>query len=369
MRSITRPALPAALAPLFFIAGCGESDSRTGGRDINAAVQVIVEPLRIDSTSTRLEAVGTSRAVRSIEIFPATSGEVIAVNFQPGQFVESGDILVELERREEELAVALAEVQLEDAERLFDRYQRSADSGAVLPTTIDAARTAVESARIALERARVALDYRTIRAPFSGYVGLTDVDPGDRITTSTQVTSLDDRSALLVSFEVPEALNSEIRVGNPVEIRSWNTREPAGAGIVEDIGSRIDPATRTFVVRARVENGEDRLRPGMSFRVAVDVAGNRHPVVAETAVQWGADGAYVWVAQDGRAERVPVSIVQRAQGRVLINTQLEPETLIVVEGVQRLRSGVDVTYEPPTVASSDDGAAEQPVAEPPDSGR
>jgi RND family efflux transporter MFP subunit len=362
-----RQEIAAVLVPLVFLTACGNPDQDTGGRDIAAAVQVIVEPLRLDNTSTRLEAVGTSRAVRSIEIFPATSGEVVSINFQPGHFVESGDILVELERREEELALSLAEVQLEDAERLFDRYQRSAGSGAVLPTTFDAARTAVESARIAVERARVALDYRTIRAPFAGYVGLTDVDSGDRITTTTPITSLDDRSALLVSFEVPEALNSEISVGNPVEVSSWNNREPAGSGIVADIGSRINPATRTFVVRAKVDNSKDQLRPGMSFRVAMDVTGTPYPVVAETAVQWGADGAYVWTVQDGRAERVPVSIVQRSKGHVLIDTQLDPETLIVIEGIQRLRTGVDVTYDTPAHASGDGKTKEKPAAAPADS--
>ena len=126
------------------------------------AVSVIAEPLSFESAQTRVEAVGTSRAVLSAELHPAASGEVVSVNFEPGQFVQKGDVLVELDSREEKLAVGLAEIKLDDATRLYERYSRSADSGAVLPTTLDAARAAMETARLELERARVALDDRMI---------------------------------------------------------------------------------------------------------------------------------------------------------------------------------------------------------------
>ena len=338
------------MLPLALLGACNDG-TPTAGRDISAPVRVVVEPPAVEPERTRLQAVGTSRARQSIEIFPEASGEVIAIHFQAGQLVEQGDLLLELERREEELAVALAEVKLEDAKRLYDRYSRSADSGAVVPTTIDAARTAAETAQIELERARVALDERSVRAPFSGYVGLTDIDPGDRVAPDTLITSLDDRSALLVSFDLPEAMIGEIRVGDDVAIRPWSGRAPAGSGIVENIGSRIDPQNRTFAVRARVDNTNDTLRPGMSFRVELDVTGSTYPVVAETAVQWGADGAYVWIVRDGRAERLPVGVVQRAQGRVLIDAALDEDTLVVVEGLQRMRTGVDVAYEPPALAA------------------
>lgn len=344
-----------ACAATLSLGACGEDPERESAGSVrSSAVPVVVEPLRLDSSRTRLEAVGTSRAIRSIELYPAVSGEVVAVNFQPGQRVAAGDVLVELERREEELAVALARVRLEDAERLYDRYQRSADSGAVVPTTLDAARTAAESARIELERAQIDLGYRTIRAPFGGFVGLTEVDAGDRINENTLITTLDDRSALLVSFDVPEALNGQVEVGDEVAIATWNNRDAAAFGEVEDIGSRIDALTRTFVVRARVTNEEDALRPGMSFRITMNILGSAYPIVAETAVQWGANGAYVWSVVDGEARRIPVSVIQRKQGSVLIDTDLGTGDLIVVEGIQRMRSGVSVAYDAPRLAASEE---------------
>lgn len=336
-------------AVLLLLQACGDESPQTR-TVVDRHVPVVVAPLQLDHARTRLEAVGTSRALQSIELHPATSGEVIAVNFQPGQRVAAGDILVELERRDEELALSLAEVQLQDAERLYDRYQRTGSSGAVLPTEMDAARTAVEAARIQIERARVALDYRTIEAPFDGYVGITDVDPGDRINPDTVITTLDNRNSLLVSFSVPEALIGEMRVGDDVNVATWNSRGPTATGRVVDIGSRINPATRTFEARAAVDNKGDTLRPGMSFRVSMNLEGTAYPVISETAVLWGADGAYVWTVVDGKAQRVPVNVMQRQQGVVLVDAPLEAGDLVIVEGIQRLRHGLDVDYEPPRLA-------------------
>lgn len=343
-------------------AGCAE-DRSAEMTAVDRQVRVIVEPLELNEERTRVEAVGTSRALLSTALHPAVSGEVVSVNFEPGQKVEKGTVLVELDRRDEELAVALAKVRLEDAERLYERYQRTGDSGAVLPTTLDAARTAVEAARIELDRAQVALDYRTIEAPFAGHVGITDVDPGDRVNPDTQITTLDDRSSLLVNFEVPESLIGRLTTQDDVQIATWHDRAPAGFGEIIDIGSRIDPTTRTFTARALVPNEDDSLRPGMSFRVTVDVPGIPYPVVPETGVQWGADGAFVWSVAENRAHRVPVGIVQRQQGVVLVDSdELEEGDLIVVEGIQRVRDGMEVVYDRPSLANrSLDGGGPTPV--------
>ncbi|MEX2496351.1 MAG: efflux RND transporter periplasmic adaptor subunit [Woeseia sp.] len=341
-----------AMAIIFAgaIAACSDGPATEAG-PVDRTVRVLVEPLRYGSAETRVEAVGTSRALRSIAVHPAASGEVVAVNFEPGQPVSEGDVLIVLDRRDEKLAVELARLRLEDARRLYERYQRSGDSGAVLPTTLDAARTAVESARIELARAEIALDYRTIEAPFSGFVGITDIDPGDRVSPDTMITTLDDRSALLVTFEVPELFISEIQVGDEVAVATWQSGDRTANGMLVDIGSRIDPATRRFVARAWVENESDRLRPGMSFKVAMTLEGTPYPVIPETGVQWGADGAYIWSVAERRAHRVPVMIVQRQKGRILVESDdLQEGELIVVEGVQRLREGIDVSYDPAGLA-------------------
>ena len=278
------------------------------------------------------------------------------MNFEPGQAVTEGDVLLELDSREQRLAVELAKVRFEDAKRLYDRYQRSAESGAVVPTVLDQAQTAVLTTEIELEQAKVALADRTMRAPFSGFVGGTEVDPGDRINTSTLVTTLDDRSAILVGFDVPEAFVGQLRDGTPVSLEPWSARELGAEGEIVDIGSRIDPQTRTFVARARVNNAADEFRPGMSFRVNAELAGQLYPVITETGLQWGADGAYIWSVVDDQATRVTVQVVQRRQGRVLVDGEIDSNAVIVTEGIQRVREGLEVTYEGRSFAGSADRA-------------
>lgn len=333
---VAAAALTAAL-----LTACSEAPD-DGGYPARAAVRevpVIAEPVAFEYARTSIEVVGTSRAILSADLYPATSGEVVAVNLEPGQLVKKGDVLVQLDSREEKLAVQLAKIKLEEASRLYDRYSRSGNSGAVLPTTLDAARTAVALARVELESAEIALADRSIKAVFDGHVGTTEVDPGDRIGPNSLVTTLDDRSAILVSFEIPEQFIGELSVGDTVRMGTWSAAMPAVSGEVIHVGSRIDPNNRSFIARARVENVDDTLRPGMSFRVSAEVTGQSYAAIAETGVQWGADGAYVWAVVDGAATRVPVQVIQRREGLVLVDGDFDKGSLVVVEGTQSVRDG------------------------------
>lgn len=253
----------------------------------DSGTPVLIADVRLERERVEIRAVGESRALRAVTLYPATSGEVTVVLFRPGQRVERGAPLLRLDSRDQRLAVELAEVNVADAELLLSRYQRTEGSGAVSPTTIDGARTALATARLELARAEVALEDRTLRAPFPGVVGLSEIDPGDRIDTDTEVTTLDDRRRLLVRFEVPEQFLGRLGVGQPLAVATWSDPDRPLEARVEALDSRVDPATRTFTVRAEVDNTDDRLLPGMSFRVALDLPGREYPVVPEIALQWG----------------------------------------------------------------------------------
>jgi membrane fusion protein (multidrug efflux system) len=180
----------------------------------------------------------------------------------------------------------------------------------------------------------------SVTAPFDGYVGITEVDVGDRIETTTQITTLDDRSSLLVSFDVPEAFVRRMNIGDPSRIEVWSAGPPRAEGRVVDLGSRVDPVSRAFVARAEVPNPDDMLRPGMSFRVQLDLINGAFPVVPELAVQWGADGAYVWSVEDGRARRVRCAGAARPAR--CWSRERWANDQVVAEGVQSMREGVGV---------------------------
>ena len=327
----------------------GQVAERRGGGD--RAATVLVEAVELRAQRTRIKAVGTARAYRSVTLHPAAAGEVAAVHFAPDQKVRKGSVLVELDRRREKLAVDLARVRVRNARQLLSRYERSAGSGAYAESTVTDARSALEEAEIALRQAEVALSDRQVIAPFDGFVGLTEVDVGDRIGPGDAVTTLDDRASLLVGFSIPELFLGRIGTGHPVEVATWAARDRAIPGEIVDLGSRIDPVSRSFTARARVANADDAFRPGMSFAVTLDVHGRRFPLVPEIAVRYGTDGPYVWVVRAGAAARVHVRIVERQEATVLVDAALGEGEPVVVEGIQRLRPGVAVNVAAPRQTS------------------
>lgn len=337
------PALLAGLVGMLLSACDGRAPASTT-RGSSGETTVVAEPVRMEAERTRIEAVGTARALRSVDLHPEAAGEVVAIHFEPGQQVAAGAVLLELHARDQRLALELAEVRLAEARRLLERYDAANQPGdrLVPETTVDTARSALEAARIQRDRAAVALDHRFVTAPFDGVVGLTDVDVGDRIDPATRITTLDDRSALLVRFPVPEAFVGRIDPGDPIRIDTWTADRSRATGRVVDLGSRIDPVTRAFTARARVPNPDDLLRPGMSFRVNLELTGREWPSVPEVAVLWGGDGPYLWVLDEGIARRVEVRLVGRREGRVLVDGDLSAGTLVVAEGVQRMRPGLPV---------------------------
>ncbi len=336
--------IAAVILSMGFLSAC-QQEPGAGSRERETPAQpVVTEAVAWQPRQVKVEAVGTSRAYKSVTLYPEVRGEVVEVSLKAGDRVKAGQAIVKLDDRDQKLAVELAQVNLEDAKRLFSRYKRTRSSGSVTESALDDARSAVERARLSLARAQVALDYRRVKAPFDGHIGITNIDPGARIDPSTAITTIDDRSTLLVTFQVPELFLGQIKEGQSISVATWANGNPDHQGQVIDIDSRVSPDTRTFAVRAQVDNSADLLRPGMSFRVTLSMEAGRYPVIPEVALQWGNDGAFVWAVQEnGTVTRVPATVVQRLQGAILVESDLPEGQSVVTEGTQRMREGLPVT--------------------------
>lgn len=323
--------------------GCSEiADSKaTRFAGQGAAVAVITAPTTRQDLRETLTSVGTARALKSVSVFAETSGRVTAVAIDADANVQEGGLLLQLDDRDEKLAVELAAVQLADAERLVQRYITVNARDANIPESqLDDARAAVDIARITLEQTRVDLERRQITAPFTGKVGITEIDVGDRIDTNTLVTTIDDRSVLLVNFSVPEVYVDRVARGTPVNVRLWDAADVPVIGEIVAVDSRIDVNSRAFIARAAIDNTADYFRPGMAFEISLSASRGAYLSVPDVAVQWGADGAYVWIMDDGKASRREVRLVKRLSGAILIEGDVAEGDAVVVEGVQSVRAGV-----------------------------
>lgn len=319
------------------------AEAQWGGEQ--RATPVLVEKVEFENEISRVEAVGTAEAAKSVTLYPAVGDIVTAIHFTPGQSVEKDDILLELDARRQRVAVNRAEIQLRDAERTVERLRTSRSQGAIPESDLDDAVTLRDLLEVDLAEAQTNLEDRLVRAPFDGVVGLTDVEVGDRITEQTAITTLDKRDELLINFRAPEAALSILDQNPELSVQPWENRSVQIPAEIAEVDSRVSNENRTLRVRARLDNEDDRFRPGMSFRVRLQVAGDSYAVVPEAALLWGATGAYVWIVEEGVAKRVDVQIQQRLSGRLLVAGDLDRGDELIVEGVQQLREGQAVSYD------------------------
>ncbi|MBT0586782.1 efflux RND transporter periplasmic adaptor subunit [Alteromonas sp. SM 2104] len=311
----------------------------------DSAAAVLVEPVTFETIETKVEAVGTAEALKSVVLFPAVADRVIAVNFAPGQSVKQGDVLLALDARRQKVALARAEIELADTQRTYQRLKDSLNEGAVAQSALDDAKTLRDLAQVALNEAKADLEDRFLIAPFDGVVGLTDVEVGDRITVQTAVTTIDQRDKMLVNFRAPESALQVLLNKPAVTLQPWSNRAKTISASIAEVDSRINDADRTLRARALLDNQHDNYRPGMSFRVSLTLLGERYAAIPEAALLWGAAGAYVWKSVDGKATKVPVEVKQRLRGRILVDGDLAEGETLIAEGVQRLRSGQAVTFD------------------------
>lgn len=322
---------------------------------------VVVERLSFEYETSQVEAVGTAQAKRSVSLFASVSDEVTSLNFVPGQAVKKGDVLVELDSRLQDVNMQRAEIELEDAQKNLDRVKNSLKQGAVTEREVDDANTTFRLAKVTLLEAKENKEDRLVRAPFDGIVGLTDVEVGDRITPQTQITTLDDRTGLFVNFVAPELAVSYLMEKPTVQLQPWTDRMTLLPAKVAEIDSRVNIQDRTIRARALLDNQNDQYRPGMSFRVTLEVRGELYVAIPEAALSWGANGAFVWLAENEKATRVDVQIAQRLRGRILVTGKLRDGQTLIVEGIQGLRNGQTLNIQNTDVKVSQKHA-EQKVA-------
>lgn len=351
---MAREPVAAAVAGLM---GANEQKKAGKGRRSGGKVPVVTSVVGQGTNNLEFAGIGTARALRHLTLVPAVAGEVTKVHTRAGDRVKKGAKIIELNSRQAALAVEMARSKLKGAERQLGRAdqlrRRQVQSRAKV---LDAA-TLADQARVELKTAQVTLSDHTVTAPFAGTVGIASVDIGDRVTTTTTLVTLDDRSKLTVEFEVPEKYLPRLVDKMRVDVRTPGFGERMFAGIIDGIDSRVHPTRRTVVVRALVENTEDLLRPGMSFEVDLRMPGKSYPQIPDLALQFSQSGNFVWLVESGKAKRVEVSIVRRKSNTVLVRGGVKPGDTIVIEGVQRLRPGRAVSI-------ADDAAPPSPSSEP-----
>jgi membrane fusion protein (multidrug efflux system) len=343
---------------LFHYRSTPESGAEAAVQQGAQAILVELAEARHDVLRRRIEAVGTTLARQAVDIVPLTSGRVASIEFEPGERVAAGDVLIRLDDEIERSEVAEAAAALREADLAYERAAKLRTNNTVAQATVDDLRAARDGAQARLDGAARRLADRTVRAPFAGIVGIRRIDVGARVDDDTVLTTLDDLSEVEVDFAVPEIFYGAIAPGQAVSAQSVAFGEHRFEGRVTTIDSRIDRVGRSFRVRAVLPNPDLALPAGMFMHVEL-ILGERDAVtIPEEAVVAEGAATFVFTTEDGRARRRDVELGQRELGRVEVLDGLAAGEEVVASGLQRLRDGAEVE-----IRGAADGAGEAARAE------
>lgn len=316
---------------------------QAGGRGRGYRPVVAMTHATQSAITRRIDVIGEARSSRSVSITSEVTGIVEDVNIAPGARVNEGDLLLSINNDEQKIALARAQADFPIARDNAERFRNLESDEAASEQEAEQAQNAFIAARAELRAAEVAFEQRRITAPFNGIAGLTGVEKGDYLRAGDVVTTLDDTSNVIVEFSVPQEDASFIEIGQIVTANLTSLAGKKYEGVVSAIDSRVDTDSRTLRVEATFENIEGRLLPGAVFAVSTESEGAAAISLPGLAIQWDRSGAFVWRRNaEGMAERASIIVLQRRDDVVLVEGDVKAKDVIVAEGADRVRNGVEL---------------------------
>ncbi len=304
-------------------------------------------PVTRETLNVEVTAVGTLRADETVIIRPEIAGRVTAIHFKEGQTVNAGDPLITLDQDEykAQLAGSAAQAGLEASsyQRLQDLQRKNLAS----QQNLDETKAKLDAARAAQELNRVRLDKTVIRAPFSGTVGLRSVSPGAYVKPGDDIANLESLGSMKLDFRVPETYLARLAVGQSLAVRVDAWPDQSFEGSIYAIDPALDEQTRTVLLRARLPNKGNKLRPGLFARVSLILERRENALVApEQAIVPLGQTPFVYRVVDGKAVATPVKLGLRRPGLVEILDGLQAGDQVVTDGQLKIRDGAAVSVTP-----------------------
>jgi membrane fusion protein, multidrug efflux system len=301
---------------------------------------------------TTLTAIGTLAAVQGVMVSADLPGIVERIEFDSGQTVRAGDVLAVLDTRQEQAQLAALEAQRELARLTFNRIQGLLNERVISQAEFDRATAEFRQSDARVGEVRAMIDRKTIRAPFSGILGLRQVNLGQYLAGGGELVMLQSLNPIYVNFGVPQQSVGQIRVGRSLRITTNDAAGHVWTGRVSATDSKVDEATRNIQIQATLANPDGKLRPGMFVQAEVGLGPSQTLVaLPASAVSYAPFGDSVFVVAelkgpDGRAyQGVRQQFVKLGPSRgdqVSVVSGVKPGDEVVTSGVFKLRNGAAV---------------------------
>ena len=296
-----------------------------------------------------LNVIGTAAAIEGVTVSADLPGTVYKINFESGKTVHEGDILVELDTRQERAQLAAAESDRDLARITYGREQQLVKEGVVPRTEFDNADAQQKSTEAKVGEIKATIDRKTIRAPFSGILGIRQVNLGQYLAAGQAIVSLQSLNPIYVNFGIPQQESAQVQIGRSLEVTSDNLPGVRFRGRVNAVDSVINEATRNIQVQATLSNPQGKLRPGMFVQVELGMGASRQVItLPASAINYAPYGDSVFVVTDlqdpkgksYRGVRQQFVKVEGSRGdQVAIISGVNPGDEVVSSGVFKLRNG------------------------------
>lgn len=327
-----------AFAIYLFLPAKTETQQRQGRTS-----PVVVTSVTEQAFPIVVEALGTASANESIVVTAQETDKVGEIFFDDGDLVEAGKLLLTFNSREEESRVEELKVNLAEAKRQLARVRDLAQENAASQQLLDERQALVDALKAQLDVALARLADLQITAPFGGLLGLREISEGALVRPGDTITTLDDLHVVKVDFSISERHLPSVALGQQVTASSVAYPGEDFSGEISHIASRIDPITRAVQVRAKIDNPEYQLRPGMLLKVVVEKQVLNTLVIPETALVPIEDKQYVYVVDaENKAKRTEVKLGERKPGLAQVVLGLSEGQKVVVEGTLRVKDGSTV---------------------------
>ncbi len=296
--------------------------------------------------SDPLEALGTLSADESVTLAATVTERIAEINFDDGEQVERGRLLIRLDDAQEQALLRAAQALGAERENALNRATQLQNRNLAARADVEDSQARQDQAQAQVQAIEAQLkDYR-LHAPFSGRVGLRDLSVGALVTPGMALATLDKLDVMKLDFSVPEVFLGRLSPGLELSATTAAYPEEVFGGDIASIGTRIDPVTRSVDVRALLDNPGLRLRPGMLMEVTVRQRPREAIIVPEAALEPSGDRHYVMlIHEDGdthRLERRQITIGERRVGEVEVLEGLDATDLVVVHGLQLARDELEV---------------------------
>jgi membrane fusion protein (multidrug efflux system) len=307
---------------------------------------------RQETWPVTLRVIGAMAAVQGVDVSADLPGIVIHIGFESGGSVSKGDLLVQLDTRQEEAQLAAMIAERDLARLNFERLEGLVSEGAVTRAEYDRAAAEQKQTEAKVGEIRASIDRKTIRAPFSGVLGIRRVNLGQHLSSGEPVVALQSLDPIYVNFGVPQDQAAQVQVGQPLRVSAGEGIGVSFTGRVTAIDSKVEEATRNVQIQATLANPKGVLRPGMFVQTEVPV-GSKRSVVAlpASAISYAPYGDSVFVVTDlkndkgktYRGVRQQFVKVDGSRGdQVAVVSGLKRGDEVVTSGAFKLRNGAAV---------------------------